>query len=220
MSQTHRPRPSRLKPEAGLGQAKIREVEDATVRKARCLHCRSSTALNRNSHGDNVRTCLTQCLNRREHTASGGGGVLHGDDASASDIRTFDASLQAVRLLTLAYNKGVQDTSLSSRGVEHRGAHRIRTQRQPTDGVKFEIVEEVEHHAAQNRCGDTVEGHAPQVHVVVGLTTRRQDNTAVHDCLGDDLCAQRRAIVGLLLGASGAHIRHEGETTQVPTGCP
>ena len=76
------------------------------------------------------------------------------------------------------------------RGVQHRGRHRVGAERQAPDGVVLEVVREVEHDLTDQRGGDAVEGHPPQVDVVVRLPSRGQHDPAVHDGLAGDLGQQ------------------------------
>ena len=74
--------------------------------------------------------------------------------------------------------------------------------RPPTASYSRSAVS-VEHHAADERRGGAVEGHAAQVDVVVGLLAAREHDAAVHDGLVEDVLAQLVAIVGVVTSRTG-----------------
>jgi len=149
------------------------------------LLARSGAAVNDDRDADDLRTRLTRGLDRGDRRAARGRGVLEDDDATAPDVRALDAALQAVRLALLADDERV-DVLAAARGrVQHRRGHRVRTQRQATHGVDLrgaepDLLEQVQHEGADQRCGAVVQRDAAQVHVVVGLAAARERDLAVH----------------------------------------
>ena len=147
----------------------------------------SRTAIDDHRNSDDLRPQLAERVDRGQNGRTGRRRVFDSENGSADDIGAFDATLQAVVLLGLAHDKGVEDAITSFRRMEHRGSDRVRTECQPADSDVVPIRGEVAHDLADERCRYSIERDAAQVDVVVGFTTARKDDLAANYCLLDDL---------------------------------
>src|SRR5699024_582914 len=110
-----------------------------------------------------------------------------GQYSSAPYVRPLDTPLQTVCLVRLTDHEGVQFAPAGVRRVQHRGGHRVRTQRQPADRVELQVRDVVQHDRADQRCGSSVQGHPAQIDVVVGLLPGGQGHLPTYDRFVVDL---------------------------------
>ena len=156
----------------------------------------SGVAVDDHRHPDHVGPGLAQRLDRGQHRAAGGAGVLHRQHPAALDRRTLDPPLQAVGLLGLAHHERVQPLTRAaaacSMAVATGSAPRVR----PPTAVEVPVGHQVAHHPADQRGGGPVQGDPAHVDVVVGGTARGQRHPPVHHGQLLDLLDQRCGVVG------------------------
>ena len=133
---------------------------------------------------------LEERVDRGQHRAACRGRVLDGEHGASGDVGPLDPALEAVLLLALAHDEGVEHLAAARRIVEHRGGDRIRPERQSPDSRVLPVRRELAHDGTHERCSNRVEGDAAQVDVVVGLATTGQDDPPPDDGLLDDLVPQ------------------------------
>jgi hypothetical protein len=78
--------------------------------------------------------------------------------------------------------------------MHHRSGHRVRTKREPTDCIKFNVLGDVKHDPADQGRSYCIQRDATKVDVVVGFTPRRQNNFAVNNSFIEDFLAQCIAV--------------------------
>src|SRR3954453_15458382 len=145
-------------------------------------------------------------------------GLLPGVEASsatstgrppASDVRTLDPALQAVRLAGLADDAGVQEPLARGGCVQHRGRHRVGAQGEAADDVVAQVAGELPHHPAHQRRALVVQRQPAHVDVPVRLPARGEGDPPVHHGELDDELQQP-----VTVGEGGGSGRHALDPTE------
>jgi hypothetical protein len=109
--------------------------------------------------------------------------VSYREHPPAGHVGTFDPALRAVLLFFLAHHERVDGRAPASRGVHHRGRHRIRPHGEPAHRVVGQVRGQVEHDPAGQRRQAPVEQDPAQVDVPVGVLARGENEVAAGDRL-------------------------------------
>ena len=168
--------------EAEVGKCVCGAVLQTTV-----LDRRASTAIDYHRDTRDLRTRFEQRINGGQYRATSGGCVLNCEDASTGNVRTFDATLQSMGLLSLAYHERIEQLSLARSRMHHRGGNRIGTERETTDGLVLPVRRDFAHDIAYQRGRYRIECDPAKVHVIVRFPAAGQDDLSVDDGLVDDL---------------------------------
>jgi hypothetical protein len=97
-------------------------------------------------------------------------------------------------LFTLTNDESVKPAPLRSSGMQHRSGHRVRTQRETTDCIKFNVLGDVQHDPADQRRSHCIQRDTSKVDVVIGFTPGRQNHFAVNNSFIEDFLAQGIAV--------------------------